>query len=164
MNNCKLSFVCSKDWNQLIVGADPSVRHCESCKTDVHAVYSDDELEVQRAQGHCVAIFDCGEIATMGIPNFEFAPEALDPIFFQPTSELGLPPDVLQALEFGGAIIIGQVLGHTEVSALNLLNGSLAKLDILKESLASRGLTLGMNLDAWRVLLESAVSSIVQKP
>ena len=77
MTNCKLSFVCSEEWRNLTVGDVSGVRHCANCKTDVYAMYSESEFDVQKAQGHCVATF-------------------ID--YSQPTADLNLPSHICDAL------------------------------------------------------------------
>lgn len=148
MIDCKMSFVCSEEWSQLVIGTDPCVRYCKNCQTDVHAVYNDDELEAQKAKGHCVAIFeDSGLVATMGLPDLTSMPQVIDPILNRPLAEFDLPPHILQALEREGITLIGQAIGKTEIETLRIFHGSKSDLYSLKEFLASRGLTLGMKLN-----------------
>jgi hypothetical protein len=150
MTDCKLSFVCSEEWAQLVEGADPRVRYCKNCQADVHAVYNDDELEDQKAKGHCVAIFeDAGLVATMGLPNLAL-PQAIDPILDRPLAEFDLPPHILQALEREGTTLLGQLISKTEIATLRIFLGSRTDFNILKEFLALRGLTFGMKLNGWQ--------------
>lgn len=129
---------------------DTDVRHCGTCKTDVFAVYSTTQFEQHRSQGHCVALFPGGDVATMGMPDLDFVPEAFDPILNRPPSELDdLPAHIVKTLEGHQLIRIGDVVGLAEGEALELLQGSPNDLNTVKEVLAGRGLTLGMKIDGW---------------
>ena len=155
MTNCKLSFVCSEEWRHLIAGDVSGVRHCGSCKTDVHAVYSESEFEVQKEQGHCVALFLDDGAVTMGMPGEDRIIEAFDPLLNRPTAELDLPSHICDALVGHEVVRIGDVVGLTQAKALEQLRGSQPDVDVLEDLLASRGLTLGMDITAWLLHVET---------
>ncbi|MGJ7523566.1 hypothetical protein ACSFA0_24020 [Variovorax sp. LT1P1] len=149
MSNCKLTFVCAKQWEELHGANDPAVRYCNECKTNVHAVTTAAEFDQHSAQGHCVALLFEDIACTVGIPDWpERTDVDFDPIFYRPISELQeLPVLTLGALEKFERI--GDLVGCTEVRVWRLLGRSDEALRLVKEELASRGLTLGMNLKGW---------------
>jgi uncharacterized protein (TIGR02996 family) len=49
-------FECPKQWSQLAVTDREGVRHCGSCKQDVHYCGSVEEAREHAAQGRCVAL------------------------------------------------------------------------------------------------------------
>lgn len=155
MNNCKLSFICSQQWIELKKGDDSAVRHCETCKTDVFAVYNTTEFEQHRSQGHCVALSLDDDVCTMGMPDIGGGDGdgdglCFDPILYRPPSELEeLPANVLKALDDYGLKRIGDIIGLKEGKVLELLQGSHSDLSILTEVLAGRGLALDMQLGDW---------------
>ncbi|RYH16710.1 MAG: hypothetical protein EON54_28140 [Alcaligenaceae bacterium] len=150
MSNCKLTFVCAKQWEGLRGGDDPAVRYCDDCKTNVHAVTTTAEFDQHSAQGHCVALLFEDFACTVGIPDRALRPDVpFDPILFRPISELEtLPVSTLAALKRFERI--GDLVGSTEVQLLRLLGRSKEALLPVKEELASRGLTLGMILKGWK--------------
>lgn len=153
MTNCRLSFICSEEWKHLTVGEVPGVRHCDRCKTNVYAVYSETEFDVQKEHGHCVALFLDSDAVTLGMvfdpPQFDRPAPRFDPILNRPAEELDLPVHICDALARHGFGRVGDVIGIAPARALELLRGSQADFYILEESLASRGLTLGMEIDGW---------------
>jgi DNA-directed RNA polymerase subunit alpha len=118
----------------------------------VFAVYDSTEFELHRAQGHCVAMFLGGDLCTMGMPDVALGGEGfeLDPILFRPISEFDeLPLRMLSAMHGHGLSRIGDIVCLTEMRVLELLQSSHSDLSLLKDVLAGRGLTLGMQLDGW---------------
>jgi len=93
MNDCKLSFTCSRKWSELR-GVDESVRFCDSCDTNVHAVRSIREFERRQKLGHCVAIIEEEDLhpLTMGMPEitYDVGDRLFDPILFRPVEARGL--------------------------------------------------------------------------
>ena len=48
-------FRCSKLWDELDVRADPAVRHCTQCGSDVFLCATDEETIAHAWAGHCIA-------------------------------------------------------------------------------------------------------------
>jgi hypothetical protein len=52
----KLGFVCKVSWDSMGHTPDPQVRHCATCKKDVHTATTYAEFEAHAAKGHCVSV------------------------------------------------------------------------------------------------------------
>jgi hypothetical protein len=52
----KLGFVCKVSWDSMGPTPDPQVRHCDTCKKDVHTATTYAEFEAHAAKGHCVSV------------------------------------------------------------------------------------------------------------
>ena len=51
-----LQFKCPKWWSELQETEDPKVRFCHACQEQVYRCDDHEEFELQREQGHCVAL------------------------------------------------------------------------------------------------------------
>ncbi|VTY35264.1 DNA-directed RNA polymerase subunit alpha [Xylophilus ampelinus] len=152
MDICKLSFICSQDWDALSPAGAAGARHCDRCRTDVFSVRSEDEFELHRAQGHCVALlFEDQFLATMGMPvDAGVVAVTMDPILYRPVEDLELPEALRREMKRGGLRLIGDVVEATQVRMLEMLGGSRRKVDTLQGALAAFGLTFGMQVGNWR--------------
>jgi hypothetical protein len=56
VENCDFAFRCPQKWHQLELTADTRVRHCESCRKDVHYCTTINEARAHAQRGRCVAI------------------------------------------------------------------------------------------------------------
>lgn len=52
----ELGFVCQVGWDSMARTADPQVRHCGTCRRDVHTATSYAEFEAHAAHGRCVSV------------------------------------------------------------------------------------------------------------
>ena len=57
IRNCAVEFrkICPLQWENLWQTADPTVRHCDTCKRDVHFCENDSEAIAHAQAGHCIA-------------------------------------------------------------------------------------------------------------
>jgi len=57
IRNCRPSIPvpCPKRWDALTETTSLAIRHCETCKSDVHFCATDEETLVHARAGHCVA-------------------------------------------------------------------------------------------------------------
>lgn len=58
--NCEMEFVCPKDWEGMIVSADPNIRHCSTCNKDVHFCHTVEDLKKAIDAQHCVTYISGG--------------------------------------------------------------------------------------------------------
>ncbi len=58
IENCETAFrfQCPKQWENLKITGDPSVRHCDACDRKVHYCHTLPEAQSHARQGHCVAV------------------------------------------------------------------------------------------------------------
>jgi uncharacterized protein (TIGR02996 family) len=58
IENCGAAFrfQCPKQWENLKVTGDPTVRHCDACDKSVHYCHTLPEAQSHARQGHCVAV------------------------------------------------------------------------------------------------------------
>ena len=64
---CALEFECAQSWKAMAKTSDKKIRHCSVCKSDVHMVYSQAELDVCAIKGQYCAITTVSGI-TAGTP------------------------------------------------------------------------------------------------
>jgi len=69
IRNCVVEFrkVCPLQWENLWQTSDPAVRHCETCKRDVHFCHTDEEALAHAKAGHCIAKPQLDEAQLPGI-------------------------------------------------------------------------------------------------
>jgi hypothetical protein len=58
IENCSpaFRFQCPKQWENLAVTGDPTVRRCDACERAVHYCHTLIDAQVHARQGHCVAV------------------------------------------------------------------------------------------------------------
>jgi uncharacterized protein (TIGR02996 family) len=58
VENCEAAFrfKCPKQWENLKVTGDPTVRHCDACEKKVYYCDTLPEAQSHARQGHCVAV------------------------------------------------------------------------------------------------------------
>jgi len=56
IKNCKLSFKCSRSWDELKPTTDLTVKFCDECKNDVHLCLTQKEYDDATQKGWCVAL------------------------------------------------------------------------------------------------------------
>ncbi|MBS0454624.1 MAG: hypothetical protein JSS14_25285 [Proteobacteria bacterium] len=154
INDCKLSFTCSRAWDSL-QGLSDETRFCDSCNTQVHAVRSIRDFERRQKLGHCIAIIRDEEqsVATVGMIDLHFdtGRPAFDPILFRSIQELELPSQVEALLLASEFHKIGDLSQGSEGAVAAVLDSDQEALKLVKAALASRGLTLGMQIEGWTV-------------
>lgn len=95
--NCRFSFKCPQQWEQLKATEDTNRRFCLTCERSVYFLNSNEELQKAYAQGLCVAayIFDpvtASPAILLGEPEF-----LLYNLYLEPTSSLSV--EQLKALQ-----------------------------------------------------------------
>ena len=89
-----------------------------------------------------------GELAAFDAPPQRTA-QQFDPILLRPVDELELTVRSANCLKAENIYYIGDLIQRTENELLKTPNLGRKSLNEIKEVLASRGLTLGMKLEAW---------------
>jgi len=56
IRNCVIRYACPNDWDGLEITQNVGVRHCSSCKRDVHLCRTETELHQAMIDDQCVAI------------------------------------------------------------------------------------------------------------
>lgn len=56
IRNCRLGEGCHQEWDSLQKTANPNMRFCLACRTEVHSTKDTQELWVLLEQGYCVAL------------------------------------------------------------------------------------------------------------
>ena len=58
IENCEagFQFQCPRQWENLKVTGEPTVRHCNACRKNVHYCCTLSEAQSHARQGHCVAV------------------------------------------------------------------------------------------------------------
>src|SRR5436305_13940628 len=79
IRNCPLPVfrqVCPREWEQLALTEDASVRHCAQCNQDVYLCSTDDETLNHARAGHCIArlIPDASELPKMYVGQPKYVP------------------------------------------------------------------------------------------
>lgn len=95
--NCRFSFKCSQQWEQLKATEDTNRRFCLACERSVYFLNSNEELQKAYAQGLCVAayIFDpvtASPAMLLGEPE-----SLLCNLYLEPTNSLSV--EQLKALQ-----------------------------------------------------------------
>ena len=83
--NAAFRFQCPKQWENLKVTGEPTVRHCDACDRPVHYCHTLPEAQHHARAGHCVAV-------QLGVLRY---PDDLKPI--------GSGPDDIEADNIEGA-------------------------------------------------------------
>ena len=73
IENCDAAFrfQCPKQWENLKITGDPTVRHCVACEKNVHYCHTLPEAQSHARQGHCVAV----QLGVLRFPN-DLSPRA----------------------------------------------------------------------------------------
>jgi len=90
-----------------------------------------------------------GELSAFDAPAQRGGPGNFDPILLRPVDELELTVRSANCLKAENIYYIGDLIQRTENELLKTPNLGRKSLNEIKEVLASRGLTLGMKLEAW---------------
>jgi hypothetical protein len=74
IRNCKLSFQCDRDWDDLMeIEAEDDVRYCNSCDSAVYFCYTNEDLAKSIRLNRCVAVMSFDELGrqarVMGSPS-----------------------------------------------------------------------------------------------
>jgi len=72
IRGCKMDYVCTKLWSDLVPTQDPRVRTCLDCSKPVTFCTDQSSLEKSASSGACVAFFRQEESAvrmTVGLPS-----------------------------------------------------------------------------------------------
>lgn len=71
LQNCQLSYLCDKTWDELFRTRDADVRFCLACKRPVFACHSEADLSFHLSQHHCIAFLvdEAGEEVCMMVGN-----------------------------------------------------------------------------------------------
>ena len=89
------------------------------------------------------------ELSAFNEPAQRGGTSSFDPILLRPVDELELTVRSANCLKAENIYYIGDLIQRTENELLKTPNLGRKSLNEIKEVLASRGLTLGMNLEAW---------------
>lgn len=90
-----------------------------------------------------------GELSAFDAPAQRGGTGSFDPILLRPVDELELTVRSANCLKAENIYYIGDLIQRTENELLKTPNLGRKSLNEIKEVLASRGLTLGMKLEAW---------------
>jgi len=90
-----------------------------------------------------------GELSAFDQPAQRGGTGSFDPILLRPVDELELTVRSANCLKAENIYYIGDLIQRTENELLKTPNLGRKSLNEIKEVLASRGLTLGMKLEAW---------------
>ena len=67
ISNCRLSYECSKSWNDLTdLPGEDDIKYCSACRDTVHRCDNEDELDRLVSEGRCIAYFESELIHTTG--------------------------------------------------------------------------------------------------
>jgi hypothetical protein len=95
---CKLSFVCSRTWEDLQPGSIDKVRFCDSCDTKVRAVLTVADYERHKQLGHCVAfLFANDPTLSVGMINVPYGAST------RPSPVHSLAPSISSSFERSSA-------------------------------------------------------------
>jgi DNA-directed RNA polymerase subunit alpha len=89
------------------------------------------------------------ELSAFDVPAVRGGAGSFDPILLRPVDELELTVRSANCLKAENIYYIGDLIQRTENELLKTPNLGRKSLNEIKEVLASRGLTLGMKLEAW---------------
>jgi DNA-directed RNA polymerase subunit alpha len=89
------------------------------------------------------------ELSAFDAPAVRGGADSFDPILLRPVDELELTVRSANCLKAENIYYIGDLIQRTENELLKTPNLGRKSLNEIKEVLASRGLTLGMKLEAW---------------
>jgi DNA-directed RNA polymerase subunit alpha len=89
------------------------------------------------------------ELSAFDAPAVRGGAGSFDPILLRPVDELELTVRSANCLKAENIYYIGDLIQRTENELLKTPNLGRKSLNEIKEVLASRGLTLGMKLEAW---------------
>lgn len=76
ISNCRLSYECSKSWNDLAdLPGEECIKYCRDCRNTVHRCDNETDLDRLVSEGRCIAFFESELIQTTGewisLPNPE---------------------------------------------------------------------------------------------
>ncbi len=156
---CQFRFICGERWEDLTsIEGEATQRFCTVCKSHVYLTTNYEELEKNISAKRCVAIFlenaegPAQKFMGFTVPAMPSPPGSLDPILFRPVVEIEVPDAIVKRLNVNNVRRVGDLVHCTQTQLVEQFGMTKIELDDVMEVLASRGLSLGMNIENWSIL------------
>jgi DNA-directed RNA polymerase subunit alpha len=150
-NRDEVTLSLRKDGDGPVTAADIQTPHDVEIINPDHVILNmsqggkiDMQIKVESGRGYVP-----GNIRRFGDESTKRSSQQFDPILLRPVDELELTVRSANCLKAENIYYIGDLIQRTENELLKTPNLGRKSLNEIKEVLASRGLTLGMRLEAW---------------